>query len=49
MYIQFFELVEGLKVVAAKDVAPGSAVTRDWYISSHLLSDEAAVQIIVEP
>ena len=39
----FFETVEGLKVVAAKDVVPGSSVARDWYISSHLLSDGAAV------
>ena len=38
-----FETVEGLEVVAAKDVVPGSSVARDWYISSHLLFDEATV------
>ena len=44
----FFETVEGLKVVAAKDVVPGSSVARDWYISSHLLLMRPQCQIIVE-
>ena len=36
-------MVEGLKVVSAKDIGPGSSVAQDWYILSHLLSDESAV------